>query len=78
MGVMAVGAEKVGPLPGTRKVSRPFSMNTRSPVSVLRPMTFAAEPIALGEVDQVPRYTASAYLDSSASWQSRHHRIVSA
>jgi hypothetical protein len=53
MGVMAVGAEEVGSFPGARKVSRSFPMNTRSPVSVLRSMTFAAEPIALGEFDQL-------------------------
>ena len=52
MGVVAVGTEEVGSFPGTRKVSRSFSMNTRSPISVLRPMTFATEPIALGEIDQ--------------------------
>jgi hypothetical protein len=52
MGVMAVGTEEVGSFPGARKVSRSFPMNTRSPVSVLRPMTFATEPIALGEFYQ--------------------------
>jgi hypothetical protein len=52
MGVMAVGTEEVGSFSGARKVSRSFPMNTRSPVSVLRPMTFATEPIAFGEFYQ--------------------------
>ena len=53
MGVMAVGAEEVGSFPGTRKVSRSFPVNTRSPISVLRPVTFTAEPITLGEFYQL-------------------------
>jgi len=53
MGVMAMGTEEEGSFPGARKVSRPFPMNTRSPISVLRPVTFAAEPITLGEFYQL-------------------------
>jgi hypothetical protein len=52
MGVMAVGAEEVGSFPGARKVSRSFPVNTRSPISVLRPVTFAAESVTLGEFYQ--------------------------
>ena len=53
MGVMTVGAEEVSSFPGTRKVSRSFPMNTRSPIFVLRPMTFATEPITVGEFYQL-------------------------
>jgi hypothetical protein len=50
---MAMGAEEVGSFPGARKVSCSFPMNTRSPISVLRPVTFAAEPETLGEFYQL-------------------------
>ena len=53
MGIMAVGTEEIGSFPGARKVSRPFPMNTRSPISVLRPVTFTAEPVTLGEFYQL-------------------------
>jgi hypothetical protein len=52
MGVVAVSAEKIGSLPRTHKVSCSFPVNARLPISVLRPMTFATEPVALSEVDQ--------------------------
>src|SRR5512139_1827967 len=53
MGIMAVGAEEVGPFPRARKVSRSFPVNTRSPISVLRPVTFTAEPVSLGQFYQL-------------------------
>ena len=49
---MAVGTKKVGPFPGARKVSRSFPMDARSPISILRSMTFATEAIALREFYQ--------------------------
>jgi hypothetical protein len=51
---MAVGAEKVGSLSRAGKVSRPFSMDACPPVSKDGAMTFAAEPIAFGKVDEFP------------------------
>jgi len=50
---MAVGAEKVGPL-ATRKVSRPLPMKPGLPVSENVSMTFAAESVAFGKLDQFP------------------------
>ena len=54
MRVVTVGAEIVSSLPRAHKVSRSFPMNTRSPISVLRPMTFTTESIAFGEVYHLP------------------------
>jgi hypothetical protein len=54
MGVVAMSTEKIGSLARTRKVSRSFPMNTRSPVSINRPMTFATEPVAFREVYEFP------------------------
>jgi len=54
MGVVAVSTEKIGSLATTRKVSRSFPMNTCSPVSINRPMTFATEPVAFREVYEFP------------------------
>ena len=54
MGVVAAGAKIVGPLARTCKGSRPFSMDAGLPVLVDIAMTFAAEPIAFGKVDQLP------------------------
>jgi hypothetical protein len=51
MGIMAVGTEKVSSL-ASPKISRPFPMDTCLPVSVDIPVTFAAEPVALGEIDE--------------------------
>jgi hypothetical protein len=51
---MAVGAEKVGPLSRAGKVSRSFSVDARFPVFENVAMTFAAEPIAFGKVDEFP------------------------
>jgi len=48
---MAVGAEIVGP-PASDKVSRSLPVDTRLPVAVDIAVTFSAEPIALGEIDQ--------------------------
>ena len=53
MGVVAVGAEIVSPLARTGKIPHPFSMNTGPPISILRSMTLAAEPIAFREIDQI-------------------------
>src|SRR4030043_46296 len=54
MGIMAMGTEEVGSFSSAHKVSRSFPVDTRSPISVLRPMAFATEPIALREVDEFP------------------------
>ena len=54
MRIVTVGAEIVSSLPGAHKVSRSFPMNPSSPISVLRPMTFTTESIALGEVYHLP------------------------
>jgi hypothetical protein len=54
MRVVTVGTEKIGSLARTRKVSRSFPMNTRSPVSINRPMAFATEPVAFREVYEFP------------------------
>ena len=53
MGVVAVGAEKVGSL-ATHKVSYPFPMDARLPISVDVSVTFAAEPVALREINEFP------------------------
>jgi len=50
---MAVSTEIIGSLTRPHKVSGSFSMNARLPVIVLRAMTFAAESVALREVDEV-------------------------
>jgi len=54
MGVVAVSTEKIGSLATTRKVSRPFPMNTCPPISVLRAVALPAEPIALCEGNKFP------------------------
>jgi hypothetical protein len=54
MRVMTVSAEKVGSLAGASKVSRPFSMDTCLPVPVHISVTFATEPVAFSELDQLP------------------------
>jgi hypothetical protein len=54
MGIVAVGAEIVSPLAWAGKVSHPFSMNTGLPVLIDITMTFTAEPMAFGKVDQLP------------------------
>jgi len=53
MGIMAVGTEQVSPFSAS-KVSCPLPMDTSPPIPVLGPMTFATEPITLGEVNQLP------------------------
>lgn len=50
---MAVGTEEISSF-SARKVTRPFSMDACPPVSIEVPMTFAAESVALREVDQFP------------------------
>ena len=50
---MAMSTEKVGSLSGAGKISRSFPMNPRLPVHIDIPMTFAAEPVAFREVDQL-------------------------
>jgi hypothetical protein len=52
MGVMAVGTEKVSPL-AAPKIPRPFPMDACLPVSVHIPMTLAAEPVTLSEIDEL-------------------------
>jgi hypothetical protein len=54
MGIVAVGAEIVGSLARTCKVSYPFSMNTGLPVFIHGTMALTAEPIAFGEVYKLP------------------------
>jgi len=49
-----VGTEIVSPLPRAHKISRPFPMNPRSPISVLRPMTFTTELVAFCKVYEFP------------------------
>ena len=51
MGIMAVGTEKVSSL-SAPKISRPCPMDSCLPVSVDIPVTFAAKPVALGEIDK--------------------------
>jgi hypothetical protein len=53
MRVVAVGTKIVSSFPGAGKVARPFPVNTRLPVSVDIPVTFAAKPVTLVEVDQL-------------------------
>ena len=48
---MAVGTEIISSL-ASPKISRPFPMDTCLPVSVDIPVTFAAEPVAFGEIDE--------------------------
>ena len=50
---MAVSAEIIRSLTRPHKVSSSFPMNARLPVIILRAMTFAAESVALREVDEV-------------------------
>jgi len=50
---MAVGTEKVSSL-AAPKISRPFPVNACLPISELGAMTFATEPVAFSEVDQLP------------------------
>ena len=50
---MAVGAEIISPLARAGKVSHPFSMNAGLPVFINISMTFATEPIAFREVNQL-------------------------
>jgi hypothetical protein len=45
-----MGTEEIGSLARAHEVSCPFPMNARFPISVLGPMTFAAEAVALREV----------------------------
>jgi hypothetical protein len=52
MGVMAVGAEIVSPL-AAPEISGPFPMDACLPVSVDIPVTLAAEPVTLGEIDEL-------------------------
>jgi hypothetical protein len=49
-----MGTEKVGPLSWTGKIPGPFPMNARSPGPVNVPMTFATEPVAFCEVEELP------------------------
>jgi len=51
--VVAVGAEKVGPL-AAGEVSRPFSVDSRPPVPVDISVTFTAEPVAFSKLDKRP------------------------
>jgi hypothetical protein len=53
MGVMAVGAEKVGSF-ATHKVSYPFPMDSCLPIPVDVSVTFAAEPVTLCKMDEFP------------------------
>ena len=53
VGVVAVSAEKVGPL-AAGEVSRPFSVDSRPPVPVDISVTFTAEPVAFSELYQRP------------------------
>ncbi len=52
MRVMTVSTEIISPSAGSHKVSGSFPMNACLPISVLRPMTFTTEPVALREVYQ--------------------------
>jgi hypothetical protein len=54
MRVMAIGTEIVSPLARASKVSHPFSMNADLPVLIYRTVALPTEPIAFGEVDQIP------------------------
>ncbi len=50
--VMAAGTEIVGSFPAP-KITGPFSVDTGFPVSIHGAVTFAAEPIALREIDEL-------------------------
>src|SRR4030043_2022366 len=54
MRIVTVGTEIVSSLPSTHKVSCSFPMNPRSPISVLRPMTFTAKLVALCKIYKFP------------------------
>jgi hypothetical protein len=53
MGVMTACAEKISSLARSCEVSHPFPMDTGFPILILRPVTFAAKPVAFCEVKQV-------------------------
>jgi len=53
MGVMAVRAEEIGPLPGSGKITRSFPVDARFPIPVDVAVTFSAEPVTLIEVDEL-------------------------
>jgi hypothetical protein len=50
MRIVAVGTKIIGSFARPHKVSRPFPMNSCSPISILGTMTLPTEPIALSEV----------------------------
>jgi hypothetical protein len=54
VGVVAMSTQEVSPLSWTSKISGPFSMDSRPPGFVNVPMTFATEPVAFCEVDELP------------------------
>ena len=52
MGIMTIGAEIVSPLPA-EKISCPFSVDARLPVSIDGSMALTAEPVTLIETDKL-------------------------
>ena len=54
VGIVAVGAEEIGPFPCTGKKAGPLPMNPCTPSPVNVPMAFATEPIAFREIDEFP------------------------
>ena len=50
---MAVGTEKVGSFPQAHEVSCSLPMNPRSPIPVLRSMTFTAKLVALCKFNEI-------------------------
>jgi hypothetical protein len=53
--IMAVSAEEIGPLPiPFDKISGPFPVDARLPVSIKITVAFAAELITFGEVNEFP------------------------
>jgi len=54
MRIMAVSTEIIRPFTRPHKVSGSFPVNACLPISILRPVTFTAEPVALRKVDQFP------------------------
>jgi hypothetical protein len=50
---MAVSAEKIGPLSGSREISRSFPVNACFPVPVKVAVAFTAEAVALSEANEL-------------------------
>jgi len=53
MRVMAVGAEEISSLPGTRKIPCPFPVNACLPSFINVAMAFTTESVAFRKVDEL-------------------------